>query len=116
MMGEIMENLFSYGTLQQENVQLENYGRILEGSDDILQNYCLEEIKITDESVIRKSKKKFHPIIYYTGNKTDEVRGKVFKIIPNELIKTDSYEVYDYNRIEVILKSGIKSWVYIGNK
>ena len=109
-----MENLFSYGTLQEEKVQLENYNRILEGSDDILINHCLKNIEIKDESVIRKSNKNIHPIIYYTGNEKDEIRGKVFKITPDELIKTDNYEVSDYHRVEVTLKSGIKSWVYVG--
>ena len=111
-----MEKLFSYGTLQQENVQLENYGRILEGSDDILEKYFLQQIEINNESVLRKSKKQFHPIIYFSGNNEDEISGKVFKITLDELIKTDDYEVNDYKRIKVTLKSGIKSWVYIGNK
>ena len=109
-----MENLFSYGTLQEENVQLENYNRILEGSDDILKNHCLKNIEIKDESVIKKSNKNIHTIIYYTGNGQDEIKGKVFKITPDELIKTDNYEVSDYQRVEVTLKSGIKSWVYVG--
>ncbi len=111
-----MENLFSYGTLQNENVQLENYNRILKGSDDILNNYCLEHIEIKNETVVRKSNNNIHPIIYYTGNEKDEIKGKVFKITPDELIKTDNYEVSDYHRIEITLKSGKKSWVYVGIK
>ena len=111
-----MEKLFSYGTLQQENVQLENYGRILEGSDDILEKYCLQQIEINNESVLRTSKKQFHPIIYFSGNKKDEISGKVFKITLDEIIRTDDYELNDYKRVKVNLKSGIKSWVYIANK
>ena len=68
-----MENLFSYGTLQQENVQLENFGRTLEGSKDILQRYCLEEIEITDDFVLKTSEKSFHPILFFTGNEEEEV-------------------------------------------
>ena len=34
-----MENLFSYGTLQQENVQIKNFGRSLSGTLDVLQGY-----------------------------------------------------------------------------
>ena len=113
---ESMENLFSYGTLQHENVQLENFGRILDGSKNILQRYCLEEIEITDEFVLKTSKKSFHPILFFTGNEDKEVKGTVFKITSAELLKADSYEVDDYERIEVILKSGIKSWVYVGKK
>ena len=111
-----MENLFSYGTLQQENVQLENFGHTLEGSKDILQRYCLDEIEITDDFVLKTSKKSFHPILFFTGNEEEEVKGTVFKITSAELLKADSYEVDDYERIEVILKSGIKSWVYVGKK
>ena len=111
-----MENLFSYGTLQQETVQLANYNRILNGSDDILQKYCIDKIEIKDEIVLRKSNEKFHPIIFYTGNIGDEVKGMVFQLTSEELAITDSYEVDDYVRIEVTLKSGIKSWVYICHK
>ncbi len=109
-----MEYLFSYGTLQQENVQLENFGRILEGSKDILQKYILKEVEITDESVLKISNKKFHPILFFSNNEKDEVHGIVFKITSSELLKADDYEVDDYERIEVILKSGIKSWIYVG--
>ena len=109
-----MECLFSYGTLQQENVQLKNFGRILEGSKDILQKYILKEVEITDESVLKISNKKFHPILFFSNNEKDEVHGTVFKITSSELFKADDYEVDDYERIEVILKSGIKSWIYVG--
>ena len=53
---------------------------------------------------------------FFTGNEDEEVKGTVFKITSAELLKADSYEVDDYERIEVILKSGIKSWVYVGKK
>lgn len=42
-----MPLLFSYGTLQQKQVQLANFGRELTGSKDILQGYVVGEIKIT---------------------------------------------------------------------
>ena len=59
-----MECLFSYGTLQQKNVQLKNFGRILDGFKDVLQKYILKEIEITDESVLKISNKRFHPILF----------------------------------------------------
>lgn len=43
-----MELLFSYGTLQQEEVQIENFGRELKGTKDFLPSYVLAEVKITD--------------------------------------------------------------------
>ena len=62
-----MEYLFSYGTLQQKNVQLKNFGRILEGSKDVLQKYVVKELEITDETVLKISNKRFHPILFFNS-------------------------------------------------
>ena len=45
-----MPKLFSYGTLQQENVQLATFGRTLVGSKDQLIGYQLGKIDITDDA------------------------------------------------------------------
>ena len=111
-----MENLFSYGTLKQESVQLKNFGRLLEGHGDVLQGYCLREIEIQNKSVIKISGKKLHPIIVFTGKHEDEVRGEVFRVTLDELLKADGYEVEDYERVEVLLRSGIRSWVYASRR
>ena len=66
-----MENLFSYGTLQYRKVQIETFGRILNGTNDILIGYKLKELKIKNQDVINTSGKENHPIIYKTGNKSD---------------------------------------------
>tara|TARA_B100001250_G_C19797224_1_gene789341 strand:+ start:1347 stop:1682 length:336 start_codon:yes stop_codon:yes gene_type:complete len=108
-----MEYLFSYGTLQQKNVQLESFGRTLEGSKDVLQKYIVKELEITDEHVLRLSNKKFHPILFFTNNEEDEVKGTLFKVTSAELLKADDYEVDDYERRKVMLKSGTKSWIYL---
>ena len=47
------ENLFSYGTLQQESVQLKNFGRLLNGKSDNLLAYELRDCLITDNEVIK---------------------------------------------------------------
>ncbi|WP_195715212.1 hypothetical protein [Ancylomarina sp. 16SWW S1-10-2] len=39
--------LFSYGTLQLEKVQIENYGHLLKGEKDSLLNYKLDKLEIT---------------------------------------------------------------------
>ena len=104
--------LFSYGTLQQKKVQLETFGRLLIGEIDILQNFFLSKIEITDNTVISRSGKKFHPIIFYNKDSQDEVKGMVFTISYEELLKADGYEVDDYSRVELTLKSGKKAWVY----
>jgi gamma-glutamylcyclotransferase (GGCT)/AIG2-like uncharacterized protein YtfP len=48
-----------------------------------------------------------------SADPADEVAGKVFFISAEELAAADSYEVSDYKRIEVGLKSGAQAWVYV---
>ena len=105
--------LFSYGTLQLEQVQLENYGRLLIGEKDALACYKLENLKITDADVIRKSAKEFHPIALKTGNPNDTIEGTIFEITEAELIETDKYEVSDYQRVLETFVSGRQAWVYV---
>ncbi|HEY0296672.1 MAG TPA: gamma-glutamylcyclotransferase family protein [Bordetella sp.] len=105
--------LFSYGTLQLESVQLESFGRLLGGEDDAMIGYSQAMVEITDPEVIRQSGQTFHPIVAPTGNTTDEVVGKVFRITREELAAADRYEVSDYQRVLVPLKSGKQAWVYV---
>lgn len=107
-----MPLLFSYGTLQQEEVQLANFGRILTGSKDILECFVVGEIEITDERVIRESGKAIHPILRFTGSAMDAVAGTVFEITDLELAQADDYEVEDYVRVAAKLKSGAECWIY----
>lgn len=107
------ENLFSYGTLRYENVQLTTFGRRLEGQQDSLPEYCMKEVRITDPDVIAKSGEDIHSIIHFSGKKEDTVPGMVFKISLKELEQADKYEVDDYKRVQVKLLSGILAWVYI---
>ena len=106
--------LFSYGTLQLERVQWESFGRLLDGEDDdVMLGYRQAMIEITDPQVICQSGQKFHPIVTPTNNPKDEVPGKVFRLTESELAAADRYEVADYKRVLVILKSGKEAWVYI---
>lgn len=107
------EKLFSYGTLQYENVQFANFGRILQGSPDQLPAFKLSMLEITDPAVIAISGEGFHPVITYTGNLEEQVNGIVFEISPIELERADIYEVSEYKRINVELASGISAWVYV---
>ena len=111
-----MKNLFSYGTLQREKVQVETFGRKLSGNKDTLSGYVLAEIKITDESVLAKSETSFHPILRYTGDFSDQVEGIIFQISDDELEQADDYEVDAYKRIEAKFQSGLKAWVYVATE
>src|SRR5205814_1170716 len=106
------EKLFSYGTLQYESVQLSTFGRKLIGSKDSLTGYQLTQLEITDQHVINTSGSATHPILILTDNPMDEVSGTVFKVSTKELEEADKYEVKDYKRISIQLRSGTQAWVY----
>ena len=105
--------LFSYGTLQQENVQLSSFGRLLDGHDDAMPGFSQTMLEITDPEVIRTSGKRFHPVVAPSDDPADSVPGKVFSISAEELAAADRYEVADYKRISVRLASGKEAWVYV---
>ena len=108
-----MENLFSYGTLQMEKVQMETFGRRLSGKKDTLLRYVLSEVRITDKSVVIKSGTSLHLILRYTGNFSDQVEGIIFEISKKELNQADDYEVDAYKRVRGEFKSGSKAWAYV---
>ena len=105
--------LFSYGTLQQEDVQLATFGRLLEGRRDALPSYATSLVEIRDPEVVARSGKTHHPIVRASGNPDDTVEGHVFKITAAELAAADAYEVDDYKRVAVRLKSGLEAFVYV---
>jgi gamma-glutamylcyclotransferase (GGCT)/AIG2-like uncharacterized protein YtfP len=105
--------LFSYGTLQQENVQLATFGRRLQGRADILPGYALSPVRITDPHVIATSGKDVHTIARWTGDPDDRIAGSVFEISQEELDAADRYEVGDYARISARLESGDEAFLYV---
>lgn len=109
-----MPNLFSYGTLQKEQVQIETFGRILQGQKDILKGYKLKMLEIKDPEVLQKSKEKYHPILEFSGNPEDEVEGVLFEVTDEEILQADKYEVDDYKRVESVFKSGKSGFIYVG--
>ncbi|KAG1271563.1 hypothetical protein G6F64_015585 [Rhizopus arrhizus] len=75
--------------------------------------YVQHWVAITDPEVLKTSGKAEHPIVYARYDPQDEVHGTVFEISQKELHAADSYEVADYKRVSVLLKSGVHAWVYI---
>ena len=110
-----MEKLFSYGTLQNIEVQLETFGRELNGSEDHLVGYQLEMVEITDPAVLELSGERHHPIALATCDARDSIKGMVFEITPEELAHSDEYEVDDYKRVMGKLRSGQQVWVYVSS-
>lgn len=107
------ENLFSYGTLQKEKVQLELFGRLLNGAKDILKGYKLSSIEIKDESFLAKGEEKFQKTLVPTKNDADIIEGTVFEISEDELCSADKYEPDNYQRVKGLLQSGEEAWIYL---
>ena len=105
--------LFSYGTLQQEQVQLSTFDRKLKGAPDTLIGYVIAEVRIEDPGVVETSGKEFHPIARKTGVFNHRIPGTVFEVTEEELKHSDSYEVDAYRRVVTVLASGKSAWVYV---
>ena len=105
--------LFSYGTLQTPEVQLDTFGRLVPGEEDALPGYTVDYAEIDDPRVTDLSGHSVHPIVRPTGNALDKVTGKALWVTEEELDAADEYEVELYRRVEVSLQSGRPAWVYI---
>jgi Gamma-glutamyl cyclotransferase, AIG2-like len=105
--------LFAYGTLQDRAVQMANFGRELDGRPDSLPGYSTSLIAIRDPAVVATSGKTHHTIAERSTNLSDVVPGTVFEITALELSAADRYEVSEYTRVLVTLKSGVRAWVYV---
>ncbi|MCX2863008.1 gamma-glutamylcyclotransferase [Paucibacter sp. PLA-PC-4] len=108
-----MPLLFSYGTLQQDNVQLSTFGRLLGGRADDLVEFEMAMLRIEDPDVIATSGKTHHPIVKFNGDAASRVPGTVFEISEAELASADRYEVAAYKRVLAKLSSGRQAWVYV---
>jgi hypothetical protein len=111
---ESLQYLFSYGTLQNPDVQLDTFGRLLDGEDDALPGYTVDYAEIEDNRVVDLSGLSVHPVVRATGNPLDKVVGKALLVTEDELDASDEYEVSLYRRVAVVLASGRSAWVYVG--
>jgi gamma-glutamylcyclotransferase (GGCT)/AIG2-like uncharacterized protein YtfP len=112
-MPERTELLFSYGTLRQREVQLRTFGRQLDGRPDAIVGYELDYVTITDPHVIATSGSDRHPILRQSDSAGAAIEGTVFAISEADLAAADEYEVDDYVRVAVPLRSGEQAWVYV---
>jgi len=105
--------LFSYGTLQQERVQLATFGRLLKGRSDELPRFEASRVRIADPQVVADSGETHYANIMFNGDNDRRVSGTVFEVTDAELASADRYERgADYKRVSVALASGETAWVY----
>jgi gamma-glutamylcyclotransferase (GGCT)/AIG2-like uncharacterized protein YtfP len=110
-----LENLFAYGTLQMEPVQLATFGRCLQGTADALVGYTVKMIPTEDQDFVATSGTTHHRSLRFTGIASDLVEGTVFTVTGKEIEQADAYEPSDYERVRVRLKSGLDAWVYLNS-
>jgi hypothetical protein len=112
-----MALLFSYGTLQQEDVQLATFGRRLEGEADALPGWEPSRVPIDDPQVAARLGKTHHDNAVFTGHPDRRVDGMAFAVADDELERVDAYEApFAYGRVEARLASGRDAWVYVSRR
>jgi hypothetical protein len=112
MTAERLHWLFSYGTLQQADVQLDLFGRRLAGEADALTGFVVGTLTITDEAVVALSGEEVH-LVLRPGGPDERIGGVALAVTDAELIAADAYETDDYQRIIVTLESGREAFVYV---
>lgn len=108
-----MPLLFSYGTLQDEQVQYSLFGRALVGRKDFLIGYEQAISRVVDPEFVRTTGKSEHSILRPAGSRAARVEGTALELTDAELMRTDEYEPVEYKRVLARLASGIQVWVYV---
>jgi gamma-glutamylcyclotransferase (GGCT)/AIG2-like uncharacterized protein YtfP len=108
-----MPLLFSYGTLQWDDIQRSTFGRLLQGQPDELVGYELGSVKIEDPQEMALTGLTHHDNVVFNGRDESRTSGTLFEISDAELAAADRYEEpAGYRREELVLASGKKAWVY----
>jgi hypothetical protein len=66
--------------LQKEKVQIELFGRILQGSGDTLRGYKVSGIEIKDELFLSKGEQKYQLTAIVSKDKNDIIKGTVLRL------------------------------------
>jgi gamma-glutamylcyclotransferase (GGCT)/AIG2-like uncharacterized protein YtfP len=109
-----MPLIFSYGTLQEEDVQMSTFGRRLQGQQDEIVGYEPCRVRIEDREEAARLGMTHYANLKYNGREDSRLPGMTFEISDAELAKVDRYEAAAlYRRIAVRLASGRQAWVYL---
>ena len=109
-----MPLLFSYGTLQQAEVQLATFGRTLRGTPDALPGFERALVKIEGDVLPTISGGTHHANVVRAESTGSRVDGTVFEVTAEELASADAFEApARYERVQVTLASGRRAWVYV---
>ena len=96
-------HLFVYGTLLDHGVQEMVFSRKPEMLEAEISGFVKRENQVAGR----------YPDLDYTAEPGDVVKGQVLVLNKHELPLVDHYEGRAYQRVEVVLKTGVKAWVYV---
>jgi len=106
-----MPILFSYGTLQQDAVQIATFGRRLQGTPDALVGF---ERSVVAAAPGESGGPTEHANALFNGRNDAQLTGMAFDVSDHELAAADQYEmVAAYIRVMTRLASGRQAWVYV---
>ncbi len=109
-----MPLLFSYGTLQDERVQLATFGRRLDGRRDALPGYETSQVRIDDRAERAATGLTHYQNAVPSSRVEAHVPGMALEVTEAELANADEYErPAAYVRVAVVLASGTAAWVYV---
>jgi len=109
-----MPLLFSYGTLQDPEVQQATFGRTLRGEPDALPGFEPALVKIEGTVMATVPGRTHHANVVRSDAIDSRVDGTALEVTNNELAAADRFEApARYERIEVTLASGRRAWVYV---
>jgi hypothetical protein len=108
-----MPMLFSYGTLQLEEMQVSLFGRPLRGTPDELIGFERSRVPIADPDVVASTGETHYDNILHNGQPGSRVTGTLFEVSDEQLAAADAYErTAEYERALETLASGTEAWVY----
>lgn len=109
-----MQLLFSYGSLQEEAVQLSICGRKLRGEADELFDCVRTMIEVPKWHKAAQTGLTHYATVTFAPASGSSVPGTLLELTEAELSATDSYERdSEYVRVKAALISSRNAWVYV---
>lgn len=107
--------LFSYDILNSQDIQLQIYGRRLDGMDDTLSGYTLKDSNLNGSKVKDNRTRTLSQHAIKTKDPKDKVKGMLYEITGEELVQTDRHILKNYHRVLETTDSGAEVWLYMEN-
>ena len=106
--------IFSYGSLQEEAVQLSVYGRVLRGESDALVGWVRTRIDVPKWHKAATQGTTHYANVERSPQSASRVAGTLLELTDVELTASDGYERdAEYVRVMITLESGRRAWVYV---